>query len=62
MKITFKDGSFLSINEADNPEKLSMIVCGLKGPREVTMSSLELDSTEVQEIVEFLRTWLQENQ
>lgn len=61
MRITFKDGSFLSINEAVSPEKLNLIVCGMKNYKEVTMSTVELDRDEVVEMVRVLQDWLSKN-
>lgn len=60
MKITFKDGSFISFNSSDENDKLNVIICGLKRQNEVTMSSLDLDVSEVQEIIEFLQKWCEE--
>lgn len=59
MQITFKDGSFIAINNSDiNPDKLNIIVCGMKSLREVTMSSLELSEDQAKEMCDFLSKWL----
>lgn len=62
MQITFKDGSFIALNSDVNPGKISVIVCGMKNPKEVTMSTLELDEEQAQEMQEFLSKWLKDNQ
>lgn len=59
MKITFRDGSFISLNNSDINNKLNIIVCGMKSPRQVTMSSLELDEEQAQKIHDFLTKWLE---
>jgi len=62
MQITFKDGSFIALNSDVTPGKISVIVCGMKTHREVTMSTLELDESQAQEMHDFLVEWLKENQ
>lgn len=60
MKISFEDGSFIHIDEAVRGDKIVTItMCGLKNDgRSLTMSSSDLDSEQVGEIIEFLAGFL----
>lgn len=57
MKITLgDDGGFLEIfPSSDN--KITMVMCGRKSYKEVTMSSTELSKEQVSKIIEFLSKW-----
>ena len=56
MKISFEDGSFICIDEADRDDKvITITMCGLKNDgKTLTMSTSELDHKQVSEIIEFL--------
>ena len=57
MKITFgEDGSFLELLPNDD-NKVTLVMCGRKSYREVTMSSAELSKEQVTEIIKFLSEW-----
>lgn len=57
MKITFgEDGGFLEIIPSGK-NKITLIMCGRKSYREVTMSSTDLSKEQVSEIIEFLTEW-----
>jgi len=57
MKISFEDGSFIHIDDAVREDKIITItMCGLKDDgKTLTMSTSDLDSDQVLEIIEFLR-------
>lgn len=58
MKINFgKDNSFLEIFPSGDNSTLTLIMCGRKSYREVTMSSTELTKEQVAEIIKFLSEW-----
>jgi hypothetical protein len=58
MKITFgEDGSFLEIFPSGDNKKITLIMCGRKSYREVTMSSTELSKEQVSEMIKFLTEW-----
>lgn len=61
MKIVFdKDNSFIELFPTDDG-KVSFVMCGRKSYKEVTMASAELSPTQVHELVEFLKDWLEKN-
>ena len=57
MKIPFKDGSFIDIDESDRDDKIvSITMCGLnKDGNKVTMSTSELDINQATELNNFLK-------
>lgn len=62
MKITFDDGSFIALEDSTGEDvKINVILCGIKGPREVTMSTLDLDIDQAEEMANFLKKWIEDN-
>ena len=58
MKVEFEDGSFIMLDITNDPNKLNLIMCGLKDERNLTMSSSKLTREQVEMIVKFLGDWL----
>ena len=60
MKINFdEDNSFLELLPSED-NKMTLIMCGRKSLREVTMSSAELTEEQVAEIIDFFTRWKNE--
>ena len=60
MKVEFdEDGSFLEFLSAK--DKITLIMCGIKSYRQVTMSSADLSKEQVDEIINFLIEWKEQN-
>lgn len=55
MRIIFNDNSFLELL----PEKdgLTLVLCGRKSHKEVTMSSANLSEEQITELINFLINW-----
>ena len=63
MKIIFEeDRSFLELLPSDDNSKLTVVMCGRKSFREVTMSSADLTIGQAEEIANFLANWIKNNQ
>jgi hypothetical protein len=60
MKITFEDGSFIMFDMTNNFDKLNLIMCGLQNSNKLTMSSSKLNREQVEQVVKFLESWLQQ--
>ena len=60
MKITFEDGSFIMFDITNNFDQLNLIMCGLQGNNKLTMSSSKLNREQVEQVVKFLESWLQQ--
>jgi hypothetical protein len=60
MKISFEDGSFINLDESTRDDKaVTITMCGLNdGGKTLTMSSSELDSEQIAEIIKFLGGYL----
>ena len=52
MKITFEDGSFLEL-EHNNDGSVRLVLCGIKGYNQTTMSAADLNKEQVVEITNF---------
>lgn len=60
MRISFDDGSFLSIHPSDtDPKQLTLVVCGKKSKYTTTMSSSELTYKQAGDLAEFLLEWME---
>ena len=58
MRVTFEDGSFLEIMQSVQDEnRLTFVLCGFKDYDKLTMSSSELNISQVEQIKEFLEDW-----
>ena len=60
MKITFEDGSFIMFDITNNFDQLNLIMCGLQSNNKLTMSSSKLNREQIEQVVKFLDSWLQQ--
>lgn len=61
MKITFEDGSFIMLDNTNKSDQLNLIMCGLQGSNKLTMSSSKLNKEQVEQVIKFLESWLQQS-
>jgi len=63
MRINFKDGSFLSFVPSDDPGSITMVMCGVKASTgAATMSSADLTSAQVDDIIKFFVEWVEKSE
>ena len=59
LRVPFKDNSFLELETLENGN-IRLIICGMKGYNQATVSSVELDLDQYTQIMDFIKNKLEE--
>ena len=59
LRVPFEDNSFLELECLENGS-IRLIICGIKGYNQATVSSVELDSDQYTQIMDFIKNKLEE--
>jgi hypothetical protein len=57
MRITFDDGSFIEFIPSDKERVITIIMCGIKDYKKLTMSASDLNEEQIDKLVEFVSEW-----